>query len=1139
MKHIVTLSLLYWGALQGLHAQIVRMKYDNAKVKDALIELSKQAKLICVYDSKLIWDAKKVHIDALNKSASEVAEQCSRNQFFTVKVQGNNIVVERRMVFVRGKCVNQDLEPMPGITISVPGTDYITATDADGFFTLGSVDANALLHISAMEIITDSIRLAGRTNIRITTQQKVSDLSAFFLTHGSNGYATDYKKFSTANCNFFDKEDLKKPTSASILDKLNINIPGIQEITKIVKGVNQGNDFSLGPRVTINSNPNALIVVDNFPFHGKIPYINPDDIENIVVLKDAAATSIWGTRAGNGVIVINTKQSKYNHTPNLSFNSWISIQSKPNLFTQDIMSAADYIEIERKLFKTNFYRPIELSLTHAALSPVVESLIENRNGSLSASALEKRLDSFSNRDIRNEMDKHFYKNISTRNLYLNLDGGTGQYAYNFSGGYTFTLPEIEGSKERRWTLNLNNKYRLTKFIELTGTLMYLSNLSKNISELPVIIRPYTRLADENGKAAPAPYLLRQSYVDTAGGNSLLDWKYYPLSEFNLRNNTTTENNLRIQTGVRFTIRKGLNANVLYQYQTVQTDIENEINKERYEARDLVNRFTQSTSNGLYSPVPLGNIRDLVKNRSVTHNLRFQVNYTKKWKDSISLHTFFGRDQITTNSSMVTNRIYGYYENRPSGINNLDYRVQYPIYYYPSLSETIPYSVATSNLSDNYISYFSNFILNIKGAYYFSASGRLDKSNLFGASINGKTIPLFSTGMGWNIAQEKFYKINWLTFLKLRATIGTSGTCPTNVAAVSTIRYRGINTVGDPIATINNPPQPSLRWEKVVTLNLGTDFRIKKGIIEGSLDWSKKDAKDLMGYKPLDPTRGYNAMSGNVAAMSARQIDLIIKSKNFNKPFEWRTNFWLSYISDYVSRYTDTILPSWYYCDQRYLTIVPGRPLYGIYSYKFKGLDHNTGDPLGMLDKNVTNDHNGMLTKVGYDQLIYNGRSTPAIFGCLTNDFEYKNFSISFSITYKFNYYFRKNVLNYYKLFYGQSPGTSEYKRRWQRAGDELSTNIPSMPANYMAMDESRDLFYAYSDINVLRGDHIRFQNLMVNYELGEKSLKKLGLKNGTFYANMSNIAIIWRANKYNIDPDRESGYPKSIMFAIGFKGSIK
>ena len=155
MKFIATL-FLFWGTCQGLQAQ-VSMKKNNVRVKDVLVETSKQANLDYTHESKLLWDAEKVSIDVTNAPAEQVADICSKDQFFTVTVKGSTLVVQRRMIYVRGRCINQEFEPMPGVIIAVAGTDCITTTDADGYFTLANVDANALLVIRAMNIITDSM----------------------------------------------------------------------------------------------------------------------------------------------------------------------------------------------------------------------------------------------------------------------------------------------------------------------------------------------------------------------------------------------------------------------------------------------------------------------------------------------------------------------------------------------------------------------------------------------------------------------------------------------------------------------------------------------------------------------------------------------------------------------------------------------------------------------------------------------------------------------------------------------------------------------------------------------------------------------------------------------------------------------
>src|SRR5262249_922260 len=162
-----------------------------------------------------------------------------------------------------------------------------------------------------------------------------------------------------------------------------------------------------------------------------------------------------------------------------------------------------------------------------------------------------------------------------------------------------------------------------------------------------------------------------------------------------------------------------------------------------------------------------------------------------------------------------------------------------------------------------LSFYFNGSYEYKKRYIFSASARRDESNLFGVNANQKGVPLWSTGFAWELSRENFYRVDWLPLLKLRITDGYNGNVDNAVFAYTTaVLNPGMNIYGNPTSTINNPPNPSLRWERVNILNLGVDFALKNKKLDGSLEYFMKTGKDLIGQSKLDPTTGVIQFTGN-------------------------------------------------------------------------------------------------------------------------------------------------------------------------------------------------------------------------------------------------------------------------------------
>jgi TonB-linked SusC/RagA family outer membrane protein len=1031
---------------------------------------------------------------------------------------------------LHGYTYNQFGEPVPNVGLTYP-QKYTIFSDARGFYHIQHIERNTKLTITGTTVETFYfvVEHLGRVDIPVTEKPNPRRQ----LTQGYTGYQHLVKKTTPSSSFVIDADGLQTKTSLSFAQRLEGIAPGLLLTTNGPPGVNQPNNFMFTGRTTLAANPNPLVVVDNFPYENNLALLNADDIEDITILKDASAAAIWGTRAANGVIVIRTKSSKYIPRLRVSFNTSISIGTKPDLFYADQLSSPDRIFIDSTLFKANYFNQLEKSKSRPVLSPVVEALFDK---SLTDDDRRSLFATWRGQDNRYDQEKYFYRRSFSQHFSTQMATGNDWNSFYLSLGYDKSNPEINQSREERKTLLLNNRLYLLPGLEVTQSLSYSDNTQSNTDGVPEIPVPYGKLADANGHALPFPYLHRYSYIDTAGNGKLLDWKYYPLTEFNGRNRTITEKDVRFQAGITYNNfgkkLQGLEATLLFQHQHASRIATTIYDKNSFYVRDLINSYSQLTPLGISRPIPWGDIADQLTKRYNTFNFRFKLGYTKKWDYLGKLEVMAGRDIMRTRGDSLLNRLYNYSEKNGSGQNALDYRNPFPQFYFPSSQKKIPYLNKEKSEESYYYSTYVNGNFQYKGKYSLSASGRLDESNLFGNSTNGKIHPLLSAGFAWVISDERFYRAPNGPFLKLRASYGVSGNPTGNINAIQTISNNGYNANGDPIASFNNPALTRLRWDKVRTLNLGINCRTADDRLDASLDWYQKRATDLVSWQLLDPTSGNDFLINNAGAMTSRNVDFTLESKNICREVRWNSAFMVSYQKDRVITTGDTLQQAWAYCEPAYFTTVPGKPLYGVFSFPFKGLD-TAGNPLGTNGTNYAT----MLTRNGYDSLHYHGRSTPAVFGNFTNNLYWKQFSLSVTVLYKLHYYFRRNSVEYVNIFNGTSKGSADFTDRWQK-GKENHTDVPSMPVT-ATPDANRDAFYKYSSALIERGDHLRLQNIYLTYDLGRTTLRNLYLRTASFYVNCSNVGIIWRANTHQIDPDKLTGYPQPTIFTLGFKGTFK
>jgi hypothetical protein len=371
---------------------------------------------------------------------------------------------------------------------------------------------------------------------------------------------------------------------------------------------------------------------------------------------------------------------------------------------------------------------------------------------------------------------------------------------------------------------------------------------------------------------------------------------------------------------------------------------------------------------------------------------------------------------------------------------------------------------------------------------------------------------------WDISKELFYKLQFLPLMKIRMTYGYNGNTNNSATAYTTITYSSASgsSINQPYADIVSPPNPELRWEKVKVINLGIDFESKNHRIDGSFEVYSKKGQDLIGPIFLNATTGFTSFLGNRASIKGNGIDIIINSRNIDGKVKWYTQFLLSHNRDRVTSYEQPQTLA--------ANIVAGgltlnKPLYSVYSFRSAGLDPINGDPRIILGDSLSSITN--LSKATSGDLVYSGPANPTFFGSVRNTVSFADFSLSFNITYKGGYYFRRNSIVYAGLLSGSAfGGHSDYELRWQKPGDEATTYVPSLPD---VSDMSRDYVYKYSDVLIEKGDHIRLQDIRVDYTINGSFLKKINAQQCMVYFILNNPGILWRANDKKIDPDYGDG----------------
>ncbi|MEO6521005.1 MAG: SusC/RagA family TonB-linked outer membrane protein [Mucilaginibacter sp.] len=1150
------LSLVASAKSQVLEKEIT-IRIDKKNLKEAFDKISAKVAVPIIYSNSTELFRSIVSVQVRNKPLKQLLDNLLAPYPLTYQVIDEKIIIshqdkntilavplkEAPKIPVKGKVTGGQGEPLPGATIRIKGDKNVTVTDTSGEFKLADVPLNVIIQISYIGYKTREITINGNVKyLNIVLETDAASLNEVIV---STGYQDIAPERATGSFVKVNNELLNRSVSTDVISRLE-NVTSGLLFDRRSGGAPK---LDIRSRSTILANDQPLIVLDNFPYDGDINNINPNDVENITVLKDAAAASIWGVRAGNGVIVITTKKGKYNQPMKVDFNANLNLGQKPQLSKLPWISSSDYIDLEKTLFAQGYYDANAANTTNPTpFTPVVELLYAAKNGTISDASANTQIDAMKQHDVRKDIAKYLYRTSVNQQYALNLSGGSEKQKYYFSAGYDKNLDNIVGNGNNRLTLRAANTFKPVKDLELNTDLIYTQTQTRNngldytsVSDgAGTAIYPYAQLADNDGNPLAIARDYRRSFVQTAQSSGLLNWQYVPLNEINISNNKSVLSDIRLNTSARYTLINALNAEVRYTYERSELNNRNLYSQDTYYTRNLINTYTSVNSNGsLNRPVPLGGILDQSYSIINSNAVRGQFNFDQSWKEN-RITAIAGMEVRQVEINGNGNRTYGFNDNILTYNSQINYSSQMPTY--DGNFNYIPYSnTKFSGRFDANVSYYSNVAYTFKDRYTLSGSARFDQSNLFGVRTNQKGVPLWSVGGSWSVDKEPYYKVTWLPILKLRATYGYNGNLDKSLSAYTTAVYsQSLAGSGLNYASIVNPPNPELRWEKVGIANLGVDFSTQKNIVSGSLEYYRKKGTDLLGYAPVDATAGITSYKGNVADIASQGFDVILNTRNIDKDFKWYSNILFSYATDKVTKYLLQSTSVTNFTADASLTrasdlISPlvGKPVFGIYSYKWAGLDPATGDPMGYLpDGSISKDY-AAFAGLKPGDLVYNGPARPCVFGSFRNTFSYKNFSLSANIIYRFGYYFHKPSINYNALLTTWN-GSSDYASRWQKTGDEKITNVPSMvyPAN-----TSRDDFYNNSSILVEKGDNIRLQDVNISYALDRASLKRIPFQSLRFYVYANNLGILWRANHSGIDPDYPVLPPQKTL-AVGVNATF-
>ncbi|MNK03585.1 Ferrienterobactin receptor precursor [compost metagenome] len=1130
-------------------AQRITLSKKQIALEAVLKEIHNQSGYDFFFDRKLIDKMKLVSITVKNATLDETMKIALNGLALSYNIDGKIIIIKKKEpsllgqlsdyfdnINVAGKVKDENGIPLAGAYIralNTAGVSYITGKDGEFYFK--NLFEKEQLVISYIGYKTDTIAINGRTRLEITMKPQANIISEVQIV--STGYQNLPKERATGSFGIVTAEEMNKYPVVSVLERLQGLVPGVNISTKTVAGKSRNATVNIRGISTLVSSytkvsTDPLLVIDGFPSqqsitNGAFDFLNPDDIEQVTFLKDAAAASIWGIQAANGVIVITTKKGTRNSKTVVNFSATLGTSKRPKANYGKLMSMPDYISLEKELIDKGILSDPVLSTSTffpENNSQAQAIVFAAKRGAITVDQRDQQLAALGANDNSDQVSKLLLQSPTTRQYNLSVSGG-GPNSSHFISGYFY-------DEDRAYKSNTNKGYSLKASnvsnllngrVTLSSDLTF-GNTRDKINGAAVRamginlggLRPYDMLQDANGNNIYYDLAATPQKARNLESKGYLPFSYSPVDELNYSNTYNNNNNLNLNLAANGKITPWLNLNVSGNLGRSFSDREIYWEPGSYEARMLVNNGTSINSAGskVYG-VPQGGRLDLNNSLGRTYSLRGQLNVDKNWNGKHQLNVVLGneiREQFSRESGELrygADKSINAFRSVNPGAAYLDMRGN---------SQTIG---ATSRLvvekTTRSLSYYANGSYTFDNRYTVSASGRFDDYNLLGVDRRDRAKPLWSAGLKWNAKNEEFLKgITWLNQLSMRATYGFSGNAPQGYAPVAVINLLGNDFyTGYPYGLIATPAVDNLGWETTRMINYGLDFSLFNNRVSGSVEYYQKKSTDIIWNMPINGAYGYNNTLFNTAILDGKGVDIGLSVVSLkNQDFRLSTTLNVSYNTNVIKDVRFDV-PTISFSPEN---LYSGYPSDYLFSYVWGGLDQ-TGQSV-IKDPKIAGKTYSVMEFPFQDIREYSGRTTSPWYGSFSNSFQYKQWELNVQFMYALGGVFRKPSIVSIGFSNTTNVGRSgDLDQRWRQPGDEAFTNVPGLVFGANTSYNQSVLRYNESNYLIRSRSNVKLQQIMLTYSVPTKLLAKIGVRGLNFSAVARNLGMVWAANKEKMDPD--------------------
>lgn len=1174
---IITLIL----AADTAQAQQVNLSGNNIPFENVLKQIRKQTGYDYVCKGEWARNIGAITIEARNASVEEVLTVSLNGKPYSFSISNKMITIFPipLQISITGKVTDEDLKPMPGVSVTVKGSQTGTATNEDGEFVFFGIDAKAVLVFSYVgyEELQEKVNNRNRIVVKLVPENRLMENATV-----SNGYQRIQQQYLTGSVSALKMDSIMQPGLTTADKMLEGRVPGLTYMGNsgqpgaAPKLRIRGTSTILGSREPLWV-VDGIVRTDPFPIPAErandmdfvnllgnsISGINPHDIEDIYVLRDATAAALYGVRAANGVIVITTKRGKPG-PPTFNYNVTGTFTPRPRYTDNgmNVMNSAERVDVSREMIEKR------MSFRGTVLEGYEKSIMNYYNGLIDYDTYKKEIDRIET--MNTDWFKAVARDVFSTSHTLSVTGGNPLATYRASMGYTDEPGVIKGEGNKRYTASMNLRLTERRFKADLNV-----NINRNLRRYVPQDIGVLNYAYGTSRAIPLYNEDGSPYFYTTISNSFYglpnDFRSMNiLNEMDHSRNEIENNEYIASLNINYNIIEGLQFNTTLSYTGGNAEERTWYDEKTNWAKQVRSVALDPTTGEfmpIADPMPFGGElqQRTVRKSNYVVNGRFDFS---RYLDGYGKHLVnaaVGAEVLSNKYSGIYQVRRGYYPERSSSFASVDFSA-YPEFAgwqrslgLPQIQEDIQNLVRTF-FTGTYV-YDNRFVL--------TGTASSDFSNAFGTRSNERFLPTWALSGKWNMHNDVLKQASWVDLAALRFSYGTQGNMLPNQTPYTIISKGNLDSYyGAFASTVEAFPNPGLAWEKVHDYSGALEFSFLKGKLSGSFGFFMKRTTNAFLEKRISAINGTTSYVVNGGTVENKGIELELHFKPINnvgangekKGFMWRIDPQLGQVLNRLMNQnlrTRNVLTDPNSIDYTNFLSgnvpIDGKSVNTFFSYRFKGLDPQFGFPVfyGAEPENaeaLVKTYNG-LTK---EQLlrtvmVESGRREPVIQGGVTNNFAYRNWMLSFTFTYSLGNKIRLMQIasGNYGTFRPSSQQNlrKEFTERWRYPGDEQNTNIPALRGSEdIPMDQyawwnaaspqlnyrfAEDYYqmYDFSDLRVVKGDYLKLQYLALAYNFSPGQCKRWNLKGATINLTGSNLFTVADKSLKGQDPTQSGSAP--------------